>query len=59
ALNLRKCVDFLVLTQLAAVYTAERGILAAIINPALNAAGLIIADRLHRFNKTLLCCTVH
>jgi hypothetical protein len=34
-------VDFLVLTQLAAACTAEFGILAAIINPALNAAGLI------------------
>jgi hypothetical protein len=34
-------VDFLVLTQLAAACTAELGILAAIINPVLNAAGLI------------------
>jgi hypothetical protein len=34
-------VDFLVFAQLGAVCTAECGILAAIINPALNAAGLI------------------
>ncbi|HMW47252.1 MAG TPA: hypothetical protein PKD17_07240 [Cellvibrionaceae bacterium] len=38
--------DFLVLTQLAAVCTAERGILAASINPALNAAGLILTLRM-------------
>ena len=38
--------DFLVLTQLAAACTAECGILAAFINPALNTAGLIIFGRL-------------
>ncbi len=33
--------DFLVLTQLAAACTAEHGILAVLINPALIVAGLI------------------
>ncbi|HMU66177.1 MAG TPA: hypothetical protein PKE57_03460 [Cellvibrionaceae bacterium] len=36
--------DFLVLVQLAAVYTAECGIHAAIINPALIVAGLITLE---------------